>query len=157
MPDLPPLESIRAFEAAAGHESFVRAGQGLGVTAATTSHQVQALETHIGAQVVKASVTRQHWTAFSDHGAETAAEKTQLRTGSRTVLVAEGPRTAAGSGGSRRVGSTERRALVNLWPHGVADHGPATCGPVAGIQLGGYRGRDDPSSRAGLPAARPTQ
>ena len=51
MPDLPPLESIRAFEAAARHDSFVRAGQELGVTAATISHRVQALETHIGAQL----------------------------------------------------------------------------------------------------------
>ena len=51
MPDLPPLESIRAFEAAARHESFVGAGQELGVTAATISHRVQALETHIGARL----------------------------------------------------------------------------------------------------------
>ena len=51
MPDLPPLESMRAFEAAARHDSFVRAGQELGVTAATISHRVQALEQHIGAQL----------------------------------------------------------------------------------------------------------
>ena len=51
MPDLPPLESIRAFEAAARHDSFVRAGQELGVRGATISHRVQALETHIGAQL----------------------------------------------------------------------------------------------------------
>ena len=51
MPELPPLESIRAFEAAARHDSFVRAGEELGVTAATISHRVQALETHIGAQL----------------------------------------------------------------------------------------------------------
>ena len=51
MPDLPPLESIRAFEAAARYESFVGAGQELGVTAATISHRVQALETHIGARL----------------------------------------------------------------------------------------------------------
>ena len=51
MPDLPPLESIRAFEAAARHDSFVRAGQELGMTAATISHRVQALETHIGARL----------------------------------------------------------------------------------------------------------
>ena len=51
MPDLPPLEGIRAFEAAARHESFVRAGQELGVTAATISHRVQALEQHIRARL----------------------------------------------------------------------------------------------------------
>ena len=51
MLDLPPLEGIRAFEAAARHESFVRAGQELGVTAATISHRVQALEQHIRARL----------------------------------------------------------------------------------------------------------
>ena len=51
MDDLPPLESLRAFEAAARHEGFVQAGQELGVTAATISHRVQALERHIGADL----------------------------------------------------------------------------------------------------------
>ena len=51
MPDLPPLESIRVLEAAARHESFVRAAQELGVTAATVSHRVRALERHIGARL----------------------------------------------------------------------------------------------------------
>ena len=40
MPDLPPLESVRAFEAAARHESFVRATEELRVTSATVSHRV---------------------------------------------------------------------------------------------------------------------
>lgn len=52
MPDLPPLESVRAFEAAARHESFVKAAQELRVTPATVSHRVQALERHIGARLV---------------------------------------------------------------------------------------------------------
>ena len=37
MPDLPPMESIRAFAAAARHDSFVRAGQELELTAAAIS------------------------------------------------------------------------------------------------------------------------
>ena len=37
---LPPLESVRAFEAAARHESFVLAGRELDVTAATVSKRV---------------------------------------------------------------------------------------------------------------------
>ena len=49
MPELPPLESVRAFEAAARHESFVRAAEELRVTAATISHRVKALERHLGA------------------------------------------------------------------------------------------------------------
>ena len=51
MPDLPPLESIRAFEAAARHDSFVRAGRELDVTAATISHRVRALETYMDARL----------------------------------------------------------------------------------------------------------
>ena len=51
MPDLPPMESMHAFEVAARHDSFVRAGQELDVTAATISSRVRALETHIGAQL----------------------------------------------------------------------------------------------------------
>ena len=50
MPDLPHLESMRAFEAAARHDSFVRAGQELDVTAATISNRVRALEEHITRQ-----------------------------------------------------------------------------------------------------------
>ena len=49
MDDLPPLDSLRAFEAAARHDGFVAAGQELGVTAATISHRVQALEKHLRA------------------------------------------------------------------------------------------------------------
>ena len=51
MPDLPPMESMRAFEAAARHDSFVRAGQELDVTAATISNRVRTLEEHIGAEL----------------------------------------------------------------------------------------------------------
>ncbi len=43
---LPPLTALRAFETAARHGSFTRAGEELGVTAAAVSLQVRALETH---------------------------------------------------------------------------------------------------------------
>ena len=45
---LPPLAMLRAFEAAARHVSFARAGAELGVTAAAISQQVRALEEHLG-------------------------------------------------------------------------------------------------------------
>lgn len=41
---LPPLNALRAFEAAARHLSFTRAADELGVTQAAISHQVKALE-----------------------------------------------------------------------------------------------------------------
>jgi LysR family glycine cleavage system transcriptional activator len=42
---LPPLNALRAFEAAARHESFSRAAEELHVTHAAVSHQVKTLET----------------------------------------------------------------------------------------------------------------
>jgi LysR family glycine cleavage system transcriptional activator len=45
---LPPLNALRAFEAAARHLSFVDAADELAVTPAAVSHQVKALEGHLG-------------------------------------------------------------------------------------------------------------
>ncbi|MCU0869784.1 MAG: transcriptional regulator GcvA [Burkholderiales bacterium] len=44
---LPPLNALRAFEAAARHESFARAAAELFVTPAAVSHQVKALEAYL--------------------------------------------------------------------------------------------------------------
>jgi LysR family glycine cleavage system transcriptional activator len=45
---LPPLNALKAFEAAARHESFTRAAEELFVTQGAVSHQVKALETELG-------------------------------------------------------------------------------------------------------------
>jgi LysR family glycine cleavage system transcriptional activator len=45
---LPPLNALRAFEAAARSENFTRAAEELGVTQAAVSQQVKALETTLG-------------------------------------------------------------------------------------------------------------
>lgn len=45
---LPPLNALRAFEAAARALSFTRAAAELGVTPAAVSHQIKALEAHVG-------------------------------------------------------------------------------------------------------------
>lgn len=45
---LPPLNALRAFEAAARHLSFTRAAHELNVTQAAVSHQVKALEARLG-------------------------------------------------------------------------------------------------------------
>ncbi len=45
---LPPLNSLRAFEAAARHLNFTRAASELFVTQAAISHQVKALEEYLG-------------------------------------------------------------------------------------------------------------
>ena len=49
MRQLPPLAAIRAFEAAARHESFTAAAAELGLTQAAVSYQVKALEDRLGA------------------------------------------------------------------------------------------------------------
>src|SRR5882757_9817067 len=45
---LPPLNALKAFEAAARHESFTRAAEELFVTQGAVSHQVKALEAELG-------------------------------------------------------------------------------------------------------------
>ena len=45
---LPPLNALKAFEAAARHESFTRAAEELCVTQGAVSHQVKALEIELG-------------------------------------------------------------------------------------------------------------
>ena len=48
---LPPLDALRFFEAAARHQSFLRAGQEIGVTAAAVAHRVRTLEDHLGEEL----------------------------------------------------------------------------------------------------------
>jgi LysR family glycine cleavage system transcriptional activator len=50
---LPPLNSLRAFEAAARHLSFTRAADELFVTQAAISHQVKGLEEYLGHSLFK--------------------------------------------------------------------------------------------------------
>lgn len=50
---LPPLTSLRAFEAAARHMSFARAAAELNVTPAALSFQIKSLEEHLGAPVFR--------------------------------------------------------------------------------------------------------
>ena len=49
MRSLPPLDCLRFFDAAARHQSFVRAAEELRVTAAAVSHRVRMLEHHLRA------------------------------------------------------------------------------------------------------------
>ena len=48
---LPPLASLRAFEAAARHMSFARAADELGVTPTAISHQIKLLEDTLGTRL----------------------------------------------------------------------------------------------------------
>lgn len=53
MKNLPPLNALRAFEAGARHLSFTKAAEELHVTQAAVSHQVKALEDHLGMALFK--------------------------------------------------------------------------------------------------------
>ncbi|MER9504709.1 transcriptional regulator GcvA [Mesorhizobium sp. M0579] len=60
---LPSLNALKAFEAAARHESFTRAADELSVTQGAVSHQVKALEVELGIRLFdrerqKLSITR---------------------------------------------------------------------------------------------------
>jgi LysR family transcriptional regulator, glycine cleavage system transcriptional activator len=48
---LPPLNALRAFEAAARHLSFTRAASELAVTQTAISHQIKLLEAHLGTRL----------------------------------------------------------------------------------------------------------
>ena len=50
---LPPLNALRAFEAAARHESFSRAAQELGVSHSAISRHVRGLEARLGVQLFR--------------------------------------------------------------------------------------------------------
>ena len=50
---LPPLNALRAFEAAARHLSFTKAAEELSVTQAAVSHQIKALEEMLGVRLFR--------------------------------------------------------------------------------------------------------
>ncbi|WP_291296357.1 transcriptional regulator GcvA [Elioraea sp.] len=64
---LPPLNALRAFEAAARHASFTLAGAELCVTAGAVSRQILLLEAHLGVRLFK----RQHRSVSLTRAGET--------------------------------------------------------------------------------------
>ena len=50
---LPPLNTLRSFEAAARTGSFSQAAQELAVTASAVSHQIKSLENYLGVALFK--------------------------------------------------------------------------------------------------------
>src|SRR5271168_445542 len=53
---MPPLNALRAFEAAARHSSMVKAAEELHVTAGALSHQIRALEELLGVSLFERHV-----------------------------------------------------------------------------------------------------
>src|SRR3546814_9605193 len=65
---LPPLNALRAFEAGARHLSFTKAAEELHVTQAAVSHQVKALEEHLGYTLFKRTHRKLGLPAKGQHG-----------------------------------------------------------------------------------------
>src|SRR3546814_8797364 len=68
---LPPLPSIRAFEEAARLESFAKAAQELGTTAASVSYHIRQLERQKGLQLF---ILHPHKVALTGAGAAMESE-----------------------------------------------------------------------------------
>lgn len=64
---LPPLNALRAFEAAARHESFTRAADELGVSHSAISRHVRGLEARLGVQLFRDASRGVVLTAEGDH------------------------------------------------------------------------------------------
>jgi LysR family glycine cleavage system transcriptional activator len=96
---LPPLNAIKAFEAAARHESFSRAADELFVTHGAVSHQIRALEAELGVSL------------FARDGKRVRLTETGRRYAShvRTALTALSDATR-----EIRAGDRERRLVVSM-------------------------------------------
>jgi LysR family transcriptional regulator, glycine cleavage system transcriptional activator len=102
---LPTLNALKAFEAAARHESFTRAAEELFVTQGAVSHQVKALETELGVKLfnrerqrlVITEAGRQYLTILRDAFDRIAlgTERLVQRQGSGALTVSTSPDFAA--------------------------------------------------------------
>ncbi|MBP0588812.1 transcriptional regulator GcvA [Paraburkholderia sp. LEh10] len=96
---LPALNAVRAFEAAARHESFSRAADELFVTHGAVSHQIRALEEALGVKLFARDGKR---VRLTDVGRRYAS---QVRTA--LVALAEATREI-------RAGDRDRRLIVSM-------------------------------------------
>lgn len=74
MSTLPPLTSMRAFDAVARHLSFTRAAEELGMTQAAVSYQIRILEERVGAPLF---LRKPRQIALSETGARLAPDVAQ--------------------------------------------------------------------------------
>ena len=135
---LPPLNALRAFEAAARHLNFSRAADELSVTPGAVSQQIQNLEDYVGAALFK----RTPRGLLLTDAAQTALPA--LREAFDRLAEAASLLTAAVDG--RRLTLTAA-ALLRRQVAGAAP-GPLRGGPPAGRRLavgrhgpGGFRRR----------------
>ena len=93
---LPPLNTLRAFEAAARLESFSRAADEISVTHGAVSHQIRALERALGAALFARNGRRVALTSAGRHFAERVRAALQdLAEASQFVRRSEGERAVS--------------------------------------------------------------
>ncbi|HZS70076.1 MAG TPA: transcriptional regulator GcvA [Burkholderiales bacterium] len=93
---LPPLSTLRAFEAAARLESFSRAADEISVTHGAVSHQIRALERALGAALFARNGRRVALTSAGRHFAERVrAALEDLAEAAQFVRRAEGERAVS--------------------------------------------------------------
>ena len=103
--DLPPLNALRAFEAAARHLSFSKAAEELGVTPAAVSHQIKGLEDFLGVVLFQRLTRALSLTEVAQAGLPAlregfaklveGSERLSAQADSGTLTVSVGPSTAA--------------------------------------------------------------
>ncbi|MDP5216357.1 LysR substrate-binding domain-containing protein [Ruegeria sp. 2205SS24-7] len=83
---LPSLAAIRAFEAAARHQSFTRAAEELGMSQASVSYQIRVLEERLGFRLFARAARKVHLTRDGERLAKSVVEAFDLmRTAFQTV------------------------------------------------------------------------
>src|ERR1700744_5387705 len=97
---LPPLNAIRAFAAAARHESFSRAADELFVTHGAVSHQIRALEAELGVSLFARDGKRVRLTETGRrYATQVRAALLQLADATRSI----------------RAGDRDRRLVVSMF------------------------------------------
>ncbi|HXH04790.1 MAG TPA: transcriptional regulator GcvA [Candidatus Competibacteraceae bacterium] len=88
---LPPLNSLRVFEAVARLGSFARAADELAVTPSAVSHQIRALEDYLGVQLLRRNTRRVKLTSAGESYALAVREALErIRTATRHLLAQRG-------------------------------------------------------------------
>jgi len=112
MPNIPPLASVRVFEAAARHGNFSRAGEELAMTQSAVSYQVKLLEERLGGPLFVRNGRAMVLTPLGQRIAPQVMEAFTLldkafaaaRTENDTVLNITAPQTFSANWLSSRIG-----------------------------------------------------
>lgn len=105
--DLPPLDLLRGFEAAARHLSFTRAADELFLTQSAVSRQVQALEEHLGVPLFQ---RRHRALLLTDAGQILQRAATDM-----LAQLAEITREIRGLSNTRLISVTTVVSFASLW------------------------------------------